>query len=163
MELVILLAIFPVTPCGRLARRAIPALAPLAGHPPDHSAINTPSLLFADKGACSHARLRSEPRPSGSRLVGIVKSLFGSGYAGLGSGCANTYDAVFSDSRRARAKAIRLLHWPSERSVASIKRRIYAETRRGWSDPEVVRTTPRRNHAQSARLVFSGVQSAIDR
>ena len=37
------------------------------------------------KGACLRARLRSEPRPSGSRLVGIVKSLFGSGFAGLGS------------------------------------------------------------------------------
>jgi hypothetical protein len=28
----------------------------------------------------------TEPRPLGSRSLGIVKSLFGSGYAGLGSG-----------------------------------------------------------------------------
>jgi hypothetical protein len=34
--------------------------------------------------------------PYRDRLVGIVKGLFGSGYAGLGSGYANTYDGVFS-------------------------------------------------------------------
>jgi hypothetical protein len=40
------------------------------------------------------------------RLPGIVESLFGSGYAELGSGCAKTYDAVFSDYGKPRFQAL---------------------------------------------------------
>ena len=43
---------------------------------------------------------------------------------------------------------------PEKRSIS-----VYVETRRSRSHPQTLRTAPRRYDAQSARLVFSGVQS----